>query len=234
MTCIVPNDLMYHQGFTFYTIGGNPEIVFYNKSQRIERSVISAAEDYVSVEDASLSYDSGTYRYTTRYNIKSALEARSAGTIVPYTIVNDGDIWYFEFTQYYPKLKVSYTVGAIGHYVEFPDIPGGEITMLVRNKNTGEFCDYELEGIDMDDLDTIPCKLDQYVPVNLVEKLSVPVSSVKGISFPYVKPDGAHATVSGDNFGIVKIWVDMDGDYIIDTSSAKKRTTVTLTANVNG
>jgi len=236
MTCITPKEMMYPKGFFVYTIGGDPEFIFYDKNLQIIRDVVSDSSiPYTSVEDAKLEQmESGNYRYRPRYNISNTLDAKSAGIVVPHTQEQDADGHFFQFTQYYPRLVVSYEVTGIKHTIQFPNIEHGEITMVIRNNNTGQICEYELDGIDYDDLSSIPCELDQYIPVNIAEKLGVEVTEVKGLTLSYVKPDLASDTVVVDDFGIVKIWVFVDGDYVIDTSGIKNRTSITLTANVNG
>ena len=234
MTCITPKEMIYPKGFDVYTIGGDPEFIFYDKNLQIIRSVIYTVEDYVSTEDATVEDDNGTYKYKTRYPIDTALDAKSSGVAVPYTILNNGDDYYFEFTQYYPRLKVSYKTPAVKHSVQFSNIEHGEITMVVRNNSTEELCEYNLDGIDYDDLDSIPCELNQYIHVNIASELGIEVTGVTGVTLSYVKPDSTSGIVVIDDFGIAKMWVFMDGDYVIRTSPIKIKTSVTLTVNVNG
>ena len=236
MTCIVPGERLYPKGFDVWTIGGDPEFIFYDKNLQIIRNVVSSSVNpYVSVEDATLEQmESGNYMYRPRYDIGTTLEAKSAGVVVSHTQESDEDGDFFQFTQYYPRLVVSYEVVATNHYIQFADIPQGVITMIIKNNNTDEICEYDLDGIDYDDLDSIPCELDQYINVNIASELGVEVTDVIGKTLQYIKPDTTADSVTADDFGVVKIWVFVDGDYVINTASIKNRTTVTLTANVNG
>ncbi len=233
MTIIVPDVMRYPKGFDIYTIGGDPQISFYCDESEIVRSVTSVSADYTSVESAKLVNNEGVYRYKTIYPVGSALEARSAGASVSYSIVTEGDDSYFEFTGYYPLLKVSYTTASIKHTIQFANI-ACVVTMLVKNNNTGKVNEYQLEGIDYDDMKSIPCAFDQYVPVDVAYRLNLPVSEVRGEVLSYTRPDLTTGSVTVDSFGIAKIWVTMDGKYIIDTSSLEPRSTITLTSSVLG
>lgn len=235
MTCIVPRDPNYVKGFDLYTIGGVPEFLFFNKNIRIYRDVVSVAENYVSVEDGMLEeVTGGTYICRVRYDLSTALGAKSSGIAIAYTISSDEYGWFFEFTSYFPNVVVSYEVVSTKHTIQFADIVGGEVTMVVRNDNTGETCEYDLSGINNDDLSAIPCVLDQWIPVNIAQELSVEVTAILGLSLPFTNPNNTAGSAIVDEFGIIKIWVFMDGDYVVNTASIKARTTVTLTVNVNG
>lgn len=224
MVCIVPNEMNYNQGFNVWTIGGDPEILFYDKSDQIFRRVVSTNDSYIAVENATLEATVSGYRYETRYPIDTALDAQSFGEDISYTTSVDGDDHYFEFTEYYPSIQVSYETDAEKHYVQFTEIPNGEITMLIRNNNTGEICSYQLDY-------KIPCELNQYITVHIASELGIPVADAAGEVLSYTKPSLATSNVTVDNFGNVKIYVTQDGDYVIDTDDLKIRTTVTLTAN---
>lgn len=229
MVCIVPSDTFYNQGFNVWTIGGDPEFLFFNKSTEIVRPVTSTADNYTSVESATLEEkENGSgWRYKTRYQIGSALGVQSAGEDISYTTSVDGDDYYFELSQYYPKVEVSYLTPAMKHTVQFAKITDGEITMVIMNNNTDKTCEY--------DLDTkIECGLNQNVPVDVAGELSLEVSDIRGASLPYLKPDNSSGTLTVDDFGKTKIYVFMDGDYVINTASLKLRSTITLTSKVNG
>lgn len=227
MTCIVPSDRPYNYGFDAWTIGGNPEIIFYNGSDVIVRNVVSEVADYSNVESATLEATDGGYRYQTRYTLKDALGARSGDDDIDYTLSSDEDGDYFEFTQYYPQVEVSYTTDAIKHHIEFPEILHGIITMLIRNENTDQACEYLLNT-------QIPCELNQYIAVDIIGELGIDLPQAIGRSLPYTRPNNSEAYATVNSFGGVKIWVATDGDYVIDTSSLKPRTTITLVAQVNG
>lgn len=227
MVCITPNEMYYNQGFTVWTIGGDPDFLFYNRNLEIIRPVTSTVEDYISVEDVTLEEIVGGYRYLTRYPVGTALGSQSGGVDVPYTTTVDGEDHYFEFTQYYPKLKVSYSTPSINHLVRFDTIDNADVSMVIKNLNTDEVCEYQLDT-------KIPCILNQYIPVDVAVELGVEVTKVAGKTLSYLDPTETYNSAVVDTFGVLKIWVDMDGDYIIDTSSIVSRTSLTLTSNVNG
>ncbi len=227
ITCIVPSEMYYNAGFDMWTIGGDPEFSFYNRSDEIYREVTSTAGSYTSVENATLEETVSGYRYRTRYDLDTALGARSAGVDVNYTTSSDADGYYFEFTQYYPKLSVSYETDATMHHVEFEKIQDGDITMAIKNKNTDQVCEYDLD-------DKIPCELDREVPVDIATEIGVDVTKMRGVTVTYLDPTGDSHSEVIDDFGFINVYVFIDGDYVIDTSSVKKRTSVTLTSNVNG
>lgn len=234
MTCIVPNTMLYPKGFYVWTIGGVPEFTFYANNVVIDRSIVSTAKNYISVEEVRLEETLTGYKYKTRYDITTALGARSAGVDVPYTTSSDADGYYFEFSSYYPKLVISYETAATEHYIQFSDIPNTLVSMVIRNDNTDQICEHEIGGIDRSDLSTIPCVLGQNVPVNVASQLGVQVVDVSGKTLSYVTPGFATESVVVDNFGYVEIYADADGDYVIDTSTIRPRTSITMTANVNG
>ena len=234
MTCIVPRDMSYPKGFDVWTIGGVPEFTFYDKNIVIERDVVSAASNYISVEEATLEETLTGYRYKTRYPLDTALGIRSSGVDVSYTTSSDEDGYYFELAQYYPNVVVSYETAGIKHTIQFSDIPGGSVSMVIRNDNTGDTCEYDLLGIDMSDLSTVPCVLNQSVPVNIAGQLGMEVADVYGTTLTYSRPGTTSTTGDVDEFGILSVYVEADGDYVVDTSPLKDRTSITLTANVNG
>lgn len=229
MTCIVPSDMYYNQGFDVWTIGGDPVFKLYDKNVEIIRDIIHSSEDpYISVEDVTLELmGTGNYRYRPNYDIVNVLGVKSAEITIPYTLESDDDGDFFQFTQYYPKVRVSYEVLATKHTVQFSNIEYGEITLVILNSNTNQICEYDLEA-------KLLCEFNQYVPVDVATELGMLVTSVKGASLPYVNPDASAGSVIVDEFGMVKIWVFMDGHYLINTRSLKTRTTITLTSKVNG
>jgi hypothetical protein len=129
---------------------------------------------------------------------------------------------------------VSYDVPAKEHYVQFLDIPNTLVSMVIRNVNTDQVCEYEIGGIDRSDLSTIPCTLGQNIPVNVASQLGLQVVDVSGVELTWIRPNLATGTGTVDDFGYLEIYADIDGDYIVDTSSLRPRTTITMTANVNG
>ena len=163
----------------------------------------------------------GGYRHSTRYPIGSMLDARSAGVTVSYTTVVEDDVYYVQFNQYYPQLLISYSVVSTKHHVEFSDVVGGVITMVIVNNNTKEACEYELDGVNEDDIDSIPCKLNQYVPVDIAGTLGIPVDEVYLKPVPYITPSGNGGSSTGDAMGFVKIYVTENGDYVMNTSNLK-------------
>jgi len=227
MVCIVPADMYYNEGFTVWTIGGEPEFSFYNRNVVVDREVVSTSEDYTSVESATLEETVSGYRYKTKYLLDTARGARSDGVDVAYTTSVDDDGDYFEFTQYFPKVTVSYETPAMKHTVQFDKIDNASITMVLKNNDTDQVCEY--------DLDTkIPCILNQYYPVDVAAELSLEVTDVAGKTISYLTPEETSNSVTVDNFGTAKIWIFMDGDYVINTSLLKARTSITLVSQVNG
>ena len=197
-------------------------------------AITSVAEDYISVEEARLEETDTGYRYRTRYPLDTDLDVRSSGVSISYTTSSDEDGDYFEFTSYFPNVAVSYKTAATRHTVQFADIPGSAVTMVIRNDNTDEVCEYDLLGIDMSDLSTVPCVLNQYVPVDIAGQLGLQVSDVYNVVLQYTRPGTTATTGTVDEFGLLMVYVIADGDYVVDTSSLKDRTSITLTANVNG
>jgi len=116
---------------------------------------------------------------------------------------------------------------ATKHHIEFDHIPYSEIIMVVTNENTGETCEYDLEY-------KIPCVLDQYIYVDIATELGLEVVKTIGVSLDYLFPDLDEDSATVDAFGFIKIYVTMDGDYIIDTSSLKSKTHVVLSVNTTG
>lgn len=233
MTCVIDGDMIYPKGFNVWTMGGVPEFHFYNGITEILVDVVSTSTNYVSKEDVSLEpMDGGGYRHACRYPIVSVLDARSAGVTVPYITSNVDDQYYIEFTQYYPTLVVSYETTAVKHNVQFDNIASGVIVMAIINTNTEEVCDYDLDGINEDDMDTIPCKHNQFVPIDVVSELDVILADVVGHVVTYKDPVSSGGATTVDSMGLIKIYVRYNGDYVIDTSNLKPRTEITLNVNV--
>jgi hypothetical protein len=251
MTCITPPEMMYPRGFDVWTMGGDPEFRFYNGADAFEPIYLfegdemqtlipkSAEDNYVSVEDVTLEPTETGYRYRTRYPVGTALGAQSAGDDVAYTIETEGDDHYFAFDAYHPKMKVSYETPAVRHTVRFYDIRGAEITMVIMNRNTGETCEYDIDGIDWSDLSRIPCQLDQLVPIDVAKETGLPVADLRGIELNYIDPAGEVGSETIDVFGFIYIYVTMNGDYTVDISNLTAMTQnsetrrIILTVNVN-
>ena len=225
MTCITPGEMRYDMGFTLYTIGGVPSFTFYDKNVIIYRTVVSTPENYISVEDATLEETQTGYRYKTRYQVDTALGAISSHVAVPYTIVNDGGDWYFEFSAYYPDLLISYETAATRHFVNFPKIVNGSVSMVVRNANTDQVCEYVITA-------DVPCELDQSIYVDCAGQLSLEVTDIYGASLTVLDPNSNTLAVTVDAFGFVAVPVTVNGDYVINTATLKEKTSITLTANV--
>lgn len=228
MTCIVPADMFYNEGFDVWTIGGDPEFKFYDKNIEILRTVTHTGGNYSSIENVTLeAVGDGTYRYRTRYPLTSAKGARSANVDIPYTTETEDDNYFFVFSQYYPKMTVSYETAGIKHHIQFPTIVHGEITMAIVNNNTGSVCEYDLES-------KIPCELNQNIFVDIAGELALEVGNIKNRTVLYVDPNDSTHSVNIDEFGFVQVYVFVDGDYTIDTSAMKPKTSITLTVNTEG
>ena len=231
MTCITPDEMMYPKGFDVWTIGGRPDFRFFDKGVEILRNVTSTQGMYVSIEEANLeSVTGGTYRYRTNYVIDNALAARSYGSDVPYTISNDGDDWYFEFSDYYPHIKVSYETPALKTHVQFPNISDGEIVMVIADLDTFDVCEYDLTGNDIDKTTGIPCELPASVPINIAQEIGMPVADIMGRTVTWSGIATGSAQV--DAMGMIHIYVTQNGDVEIDTSGLKARTKLVLRVNV--
>ena len=240
MTCIVPRDMMYPRGFDVWTIGGTPSLKFYNGSTEISYTPTTTSADYISVEEARLQPASGgAYRYYVQYPLTTALDARSAGTTVTYTTGSDATGAYFEFSQYYPALKVSYKTAAKKHTVQFADIANADVRMLIINTDDDEVCEYKLNGVDHDNIDYVPCELNTAVPIDIAQQTGLPISDIAGTTLSYTDPSGTAGTTTIDNMGIAKITPDQNGDYTIDISGLTAGTQhsevrrIVLKVNVN-
>jgi hypothetical protein len=236
MRCIVPSDLVYPAGFDVWTIGGDPEFKFYNKGNSITLSVSSAPTDYISVETAILEpVGDGRYRYDPQYVIKDDLAATSAGQVLNYTIETIGDIDYFYFNDYYPLVKVSYSTPAIRHHIQGANIPQGEISMAILNRDTGSICwEGDISGVDWDDINAIPCEYPAQVPVDLGKELGVPIADIKGHSLIVTDGAGNSASYTINDMGFIYVNVDHDDTYNINTKPIKDRTLIVVKSNVDG
>lgn len=225
MTCITPSEMMYNAGFNVYTIGGDPEFTFYDRNVLVAKTVISTAIDYISVESVTLEETLTGFRFKTRYPIKNDLGARSANIDVAYTTSIDGDDYYFEFTEYFPEMLVSYETDAIQHFIQFPTISNGTFSMVIRNKNTDQVCEYEISA-------KIPCQLNQDIWINVAGQLGLEVTDIAGKVVPLLDPNAVSSNLTIDVFGYVFVPVTVNGDYLINTETIKDKTTITLTAQV--
>lgn len=225
MTCITPSQMRYDAGFVMYTIGGVPDFTFYDKNVVIFKTVVSTPEDYISVENATLEETATGYRVKTRYPVDTALGAISSHAAVSYTISNDGEDYYFEFSSYYPDLLISYETAATKHTVQFAKITNGLVSMVVKNENTDQVCEYAITA-------DIPCELNQSIYVDCAGQLSLEVTEIAGASLPVLDPNSTTLSVTVDVFGFVAVPVTVNGDYVINTGTLKDKTTITLTANV--
>lgn len=235
MSCFVPSVLFYPRGFDVWTIGGDPKFRFFNRSVEIKHPTISTKEQYISVERASLEPDGANYRHRAQYPISTALSARSSGVDVAYTIDED----YFVFSQYYPRLEVSYKTNATRHYVQFDNIENGEITMVIIDQNTGRTCEHDLQGIDRDSIDYIECILPQDVPIDIAGETGLPVADVEGRTLFVKDPNGVETSYTVDAHGIIRAHVTVNGDYEVDISALTSGTShsdtrvIILRVNVN-
>lgn len=227
MTCITPSEMAYNAGFDVWTTGGDPEFIFFNRSARIQKNVSSASGIYISVESVSLEKFAGGYRYRTRYPVAVEYGARSSNADIPFTVTSDAGDFYFVFSEFYPNVEVSYGMNAVKHHVEFPVIPKSVVSMVIMNRNTEQICEYSLKT-------DIPCELNQSIVVHASREIGVNVVDVYNKSMELTKPDGTKETVMGDAFGDVFVYVDMDGEYKIDTSSVKQRSGIDFIANTKG
>lgn len=225
MTCIVPSEMRYDAGFKVYTIGGDPEFTFYNKNLVLIRDVVSADIEYVSVESITLEETVSGYRYRTRYPITAVLGVQSSHVDVPYTTGSDADGDYIDLTSYYPDMMISYQTSAKEHYIQFERIIDGFVSMVIRNRNTDQVCEYSPHA-------DIPCELNQDIYVDVAGELSLEVTDIRGSTVPIADPNDAVTNTTVDNFGFIIVDAQINGSYVINTSTIKPKTSITMTANV--
>lgn len=231
MTVIVPSVMNYVQGFSVWIIGGLPTFHFFNRSEEITRGVATEVGDYIHRQDIRLeAYDQGGYISDTRYPIKAVTQVTSSGEPIPYTVILVDGIKRIKFEGYYPACEAVYTVEAQRYNIQFELIPNseGDIRMVIINELTSRAFEYELT-------ETTPCILNQTYNVDIAGQLGVELFEVVGETINYRHPitNAVTDVIVGDD-GRVGIWVDADGEYVIDTSSLKIRTSIILTVNTGG
>ena len=232
--CEIPSDLLYQKGFEFYIHGGNPEIIFYENGNEILVNNTNVFGDNPIIEEAKLEVDGTAYKYRTKYKSSGGETARSGEITIPFTIETvDGDT-YFKFADYYPDVTIVYNTQCLRVEVKDTGISYKEITMTVKNIDTGKFCEYKLKGPDAGDLDTIPCLYPAKILVDTKKEIDINFRFTQNASVSYSTNHGTTGTLVTDNFGILTVTAYEDTIFQIDAQNIKARNVITVIANVNG
>ena len=226
--CIMPDSLNYVQGFDFRTVGGSPQVEFYQDASPLSQTVVSVPETFVYKETARLSnVGGGNYQASPRFTMLSDNGSKSYGVDIAYTIVDDA----FQFDRYYPEVVILYKIEAIKHTVQFDNIPASIITMSVVDSVSGERCDNELQGADPTDPRTMPCALPASFVLDLVSLLGCDVASAAGQDITNIDL----GTFTADQFGEVLLNISAgrsDGEYEFNTEHIQPRTKLTFILNI--
>jgi len=231
MNCIVPDEMNYVRGFDFRTVGGTPQVEFYQDGNKLNKSVTSIAEVYTHKETISLSKEGDIYQASPSFEMLKEAGAKSYGVAIPYTLELDEGRKVFHFDSYYPEVTILYTMNAMKHTVQLPNIPGAVVVMSVLNLETSNRCDNELTGIDPTDPRTLPCVLPAEFVLDLQGLLDCDVHTAANETII----NETLGPFTADAFGEITLIVPAgtpDGDYPFNTEHIVPRTTITFTLQI--
>lgn len=173
----------------------------------------------------------GTYTYTMSAD-KTVEMVTSFGNGIAYTQAIIGEDRILTFDRYYGSVEITYSK-TMQKFCVPPTIIDGEIYMSIADLNTGQHYDYDIDNINSNDIDTIPCALNQDIPIDFVSELYLKLAEVSGKSIPMTTPSGGEQTITIGANGIYKVHVTENGDYIFNVSSLVNRTDATLTLTMS-
>lgn len=203
----IPSEKVYANGTLFYS----------TRSYNTGTYTHKITPHLSPVDDAS-----GNYEYWVDENatVKMITSMGKEITAVE-TIVDDKK--YLTFDKYYPRVEI--TLSEPANIIETPKKTiDGEIIMTIENMNTHEVSEFEIGNVDRNDINSLPCELNQYVPIDMVRYAGVDLQAVAGVTFIVKNPQDDQSSIVCGEDGIIRLWVDMNGVYSIDISNLTGRT----------
>ncbi len=231
MIVVIDDEMNPAKGFDVFVHGGEPKIDILFNGSRYPKSFNSSPYNYTKTENLNLSPVSGG-EYEARPQLPADLltYATSYGSSIPFTETVDH---YFRFTKYYPKAKGTYSLAMNKFYIKTPIVANSDGLMLVTNKKTGEVFEYDLILPNENDLSTLPCELNQNVGIDIATRCDVNIDKCAGVTLVVTNPDDTVSYKTVQNDGFIKIFVTLNGDYVVDTAPITGRnTSETLTVDV--
>lgn len=230
----IDSDPFIYEGFNTYMLdGGVPKIKLYANGVSFQEITQFTAGTYTSKSSISLAPTETTdYEYVISAT-QTVLLITSFGNTITAVETIDGDWKTLTFDRYYPKVELT-----VSEVANISKVTGtfidGEILLTAEDLNTNIIQEFDIGNIDANDLDTLPCMLNQNVPIDVVQLTGQDLQKVSGKSVWVTKPDATIGELVVGLDGILKIWVDMNGVYNINVSLITGTTDsyISLTVNV--
>lgn len=242
MTIFTPTTMNIARGYDIWVYGGVPRVELYANGDKFYQLDAYEEVPHIQTIDVTLEPDGlGGYTFRIPHKNPTVELVQSYGKDISYTTSTLDGYVTLKFSQYYAKIKCTYTVDTRKFTIP-PTFVDGDIIMRVVNLNDDRFMEFTIENIDWNDLSTFPCMLNQMIPINVAQELNLDVNYVAGIQLTVTHPDGktiSQPTV--DVNGYLKIFVTENGDYVVNASPVYGTTingdsyrvaTITLTVNV--
>ena len=231
---ITEGELNPEKGFSVFVWGGNPRPQLYIGGSNYPINTRGANVSHISSEELSLSpVGDGTYEAQTRLKADSFENATSFGRDISFTTRTDGDNTYFIFERYFPKTIGTYKTDMVQFFIKIPNVEPDIGYLTITNLDDGEVVGFDLTMSDETDLDSIPCKLNQNIKVNIASETGESYDIVSGKLLSILQPDETTITTYVRSDGFLPIWIFMNGRYTIYTSPITGRnSTTTLIVNV--
>lgn len=230
----IEKDATIWRGFKAYMLdGGIPKARLYANGVLFNTIDTSIAGTYVSTSEVSLSPTTDPeYEYRLPADQTVLLVTSFGLTVTPVeTTVLDEKVLTFD--RYYPQVNV--TVSEPARIIEVPStFIDGEILLTMEDMNTNVITEHDIQNVDANDINSIPCILDQNVPVDIAQQTGLDLQEVIGKYVVVTDPQGQPTSHQVRADGLIKIWVYTNGEYTIDTRNITGRfeSYIILTAQV--
>lgn len=228
-------DAHIRKGFKIYMYdGGVPRSYLYANGVLFNTKTDSTIQSVTKKDNVSLErVVGGGYQYVLEATDTVILITSFGNTVTEYTdeVIEDKRI--LTFAIFYPEVEITYS--RVAKVIEIPPtVIEGKIDLAVEDINTNKFTEFDIININANDLSTILCEFDQFVPIDVPERVNQHLTFVGGTNLNYTHPtEGLKSAPVGED-GIMKIWVDVNGDYVINTEplTGRKDSNITLTVTV--
>lgn len=230
----IEKDATIYRGFKAYMLdGGVPKAKLYANGVQFDEITASSNGVYVTTNSISLSPATDPeYEYRIPSS-QTVLLVTSFGKAISPVETIDGEEKVLTFDRYYPRVELTVEEAAKIITVD-PTRIEGEILLTMEDLNTNEISEHDIGNIDENDINSIPCELDQFVPIDVVSITGKDLQDIIGMILLVTAPSGETSTATIQPDGIAKVWVPTNGDYIIDTKivTGRSESYITLRASV--
>lgn len=219
------------KGYQVYMTGeGSPSLKVYADGEPFYGTASFSTVDYINRTTFSLGKSGSEYTYDIN-GLVSVSQVTSFGFAKPYSTTQADGKTTIHMSKNFPRLEVVYTESAMMAEVPSKSIEG-EIVLVVTDHNADRLYEFDIANVDINDPSTIICAFGETVSVEIASNTDREIWEVAGKSLSVMEPDGTTVLKAIGADGRMKIVMEQNGKYIINTSSLTGRTNSTITVTI--